>query len=91
MALVDEQSNAVARRVDGDSTELDRLYAHRPSSPSQYLYKACPRCREGTLYSPPNLNDFSCVTCGWVRKCRHCFGDIIMSGTQKVCVGCRRT
>ena len=33
-------------------------------TPAQFKYKSCPRC-VGTLYSPPNVEDFSCLVCGW--------------------------
>lgn len=78
------EENVKPLSVTGLGLEMARI-------PQEYLYKACPRCKDGTLYSPPEIKDFRCVVCGWQQKCRNCFGDVVMQGTTKVCKGCSKT
>ena len=80
--------------VEEDTTNFYRPVVNRvvnTGTSSQYLYNACPRCKDGTLYSPPNIKDFSCVVCGWQQKCRNCFGEVVMRGSEKVCTSCYRS
>ena len=57
-------------------------------TPTKFNYESCPKCKSGTLYSPPTETTYCCVTCGWIQNCPHCLGDVVMNKADKLCLGC---
>ena len=62
------------------------------ASPAEFIYKACPKCTSGTLYSAPTISAFNCLVCGWTQTCNtpKCFGEQQMHNASKVCNLCGR-